>query len=74
MIWAKEQNGDLASITEAALASRGTVNVENESKLQEFVKRFESSKPASTKDSANQRTVLKATGDTIVHRFELEHR
>jgi hypothetical protein len=36
-------------------------------------KEYQAAKPESAKDTVYQRTIVKARGDTIVHRFELEH-
>lgn len=75
MIWTKEKSEDLERVTRAAVASAGVVMDEASAiLLEQFLEQNKSQKTESTKDSGNQRTLVKAKGDTVVHRFELEHR
>jgi hypothetical protein len=60
MIWTKQQDDALARIVQTAYANRGEVGEANLVELQDLLKKFETSKPEVTKDSANQRTVLSA--------------
>ncbi len=74
LIWTKQRNNDLQNIYQAAFLTKGVVSGENQASLQNFLDKGETSKPVAEKDSANQQTIIKARGDEVVHRFELEHR
>jgi serine/threonine protein kinase len=74
MIWTKERNDDLDAVTREAFERQGVVSDSNAPALQNVLNKYEQAKPESSKDTANQRTVVRADGDIIVHRFEIEHR
>ncbi|MEP6787576.1 MAG: serine/threonine-protein kinase [Acidobacteriota bacterium] len=71
MIWTKEKRDDLEAVVRSAKPPTGAVNVDA---LRSFLEKFKDVKTEPVKDSANQRTIVKAKGDVVVHRFELEHR
>ncbi len=75
MIWAKDRQDNLeATVRSAFLSSDGTfTDTASPVLLQNFLEKYRDAKSESIKDSANQRTVVKAQGDVITHRFELEH-
>jgi hypothetical protein len=74
LIWTKEGQNDLETIMKSAVDQHGAVKAETAASLQSFLDKYKAEKPESIKDSASQRTVVKAKGDTVVHRFEIEHR
>ncbi len=74
LIWSKEKREDLEAVTKSAVDNRGIVKDENTRLLKGFFDKYRAEKSESTKDTANQSTIVKTKGDTIVHRFELEHR
>lgn len=75
MVWSKEKQDELDSITrEAFERNKGMVSDANTPTLQGILSKYDQAKTETTKDSANQRTVIRADGDLIVHRFEIEHR
>ena len=75
LIWTKDRQDNLeATVRSAFLSPDGTFSDAASSiLLQTFLDKYRDTKSESFKDSANQRTVIRAQGDTIVHRFELEH-
>ena len=74
MIWTKQQDDVIAGVTQAALSDKGSVDDQNGEVLRSFLDKHGISKPETTKDTVNQRTIVKASGDVVVHRFEIEHR
>jgi serine/threonine-protein kinase len=74
LIWSKDKADDVEKAVAAAFAKRGTVDDENYPILQSFLQKYASAQRDVTKDTANQQTVIKANGDIVVHRFEIEHR
>lgn len=74
IIWSKEKRDDLDAITNAVQIPPGSVQYKDTATLQSFLDKYKVDKATATKDSTNQRTVIKAKGDVVVHRFELEHR
>jgi len=75
LIWAKDKRDDLEAVVRSAASSAGAVkDVGSINSLTGLVTKYKDVKGEASKDSANQRTVLKAKGDVVVHRFELEHR
>lgn len=75
LIWTKDKREELEAVARLAVTTpHGAVKDEtNAGLLQGFLEKYKIDKAESNKDSANQRTVIKAKGDTVVHRFELEH-
>lgn len=75
LIWSSKQHEGLEAIWQAVPDKRQPVSDPTQVELlRSFQKAYEASKPTATKDTPNQRTIVQATGDLIVHRFELEHR
>ena len=75
LIWTKQKRDDLESVTKSAAANAGSIKDPAMTGLmQTFLDTFKTENPIATKDSANQRTVLKTQKDIVLHRFELEHR
>lgn len=74
MIWSKDPNNNIESIRKGLVIPPGAVREEDMSSLQSFLKTNRTVNLVSTKDSEGQKTVVKASGDVVVHRFELEHR
>ena len=74
MIWTKDRKDDLEAVTKAAFSTKGVVDQTHRPQLQNYLDKYEDAKIDRKKDSENQRMILKARGDTIVHRFEIEHR
>jgi hypothetical protein len=74
LIWTKDKADEVEKAVAAAFADRGTVDDENYPALQSFLQKHASTQREVSKDTANQQTVIKASGDTVVHRFEIEHR
>lgn len=74
LIWIKEKSAELEAIASSIVDPPGIVAATKTSALRSFLEKHQAAKPDSTKDSANQRTVVKAKGEVVVHRFELEHR
>lgn len=74
MIWTKEKRDDLEAIA-ASAGKAGVIENVNENSLLSFIReQYKPEKTESSKDSDEQRTVVKARGDIVVHRIELEHR
>ena len=75
MIWAKDRQDNLeTTVRSAFLSSDGTFpDTASPVLLQNFLEKYRDAKSESFKDFVNQRTVVKAQGDVIAHRFELEH-
>jgi tRNA A-37 threonylcarbamoyl transferase component Bud32 len=75
MIWTKEKRGDLEAIAASVVVKPGLVKGENVNSLLSFIgEQYKPEKTESSKDSDDQRTIVKGRGDVVVHRFELEHR
>ncbi len=74
LIWTKEKDASLNEVFESATQALGSVPADDVATLRDFLDKYSVVKPESEKDSGNQRTVIKAKGDTVVHRIELEHR
>lgn len=74
VIWTKELNADLEGVVKSAFATQGELNNEASRTLQSFLDKSRPSNQDVTRDMANQQTIVKARGDEVVHRFELEHR
>jgi hypothetical protein len=74
MIWTKDKRDDLEAVIRSAFTQSGAIRDENGGILKAFLDKYNAEKPDSSKDSTNQRTVVRATGDIVAHRFELEHR
>lgn len=74
MIWTKQKPDDLEAIVKSVVVPPGIVRDENMNSLRGFLEKYETEKTESSKDSVNQRTLVKARGDVVIHRFELEHR
>ncbi len=75
MIWTKSKRDDVDAAVRSAFASRGTVkDAAALTGLEGFIETFRPESREAIKDSANQRTLIKGSGDVVLHRFELEHR
>lgn len=74
LVWTAGKHDDLESATRTALEGDGVVRNENEiQKLKHFLERNKNFRLDINNDDANRQTVLKGSGDKIVHRIELEH-
>ena len=76
IFWTLNKLDELDMILTANLNEVGKVAEQNVPALRNFI---EEHRPASRdvlpeKDSVNHRTIVRGTGDIVVHRFELEHR
>jgi hypothetical protein len=74
MIWTKEKREDLEAIVKSVVVPPGIVKDEDMDSLRSFLEKYKTEKTESSKDSDDQRTIVKARGDVVVHRFGLEHR
>lgn len=75
LIWTKEKSDDVETARQAAFDTNGTVKDEkNARQLTDFLQKYKNEKNETTKDTANQQTVVKGKGETIVQKIELEHR
>ncbi len=75
IIWSKARRDDLENVASAAFITGGIVDNAYKPLLKNYLDRYEELKPEPpTKDTPNQRMMIQAHGDLIVHRFELEHR
>jgi serine/threonine-protein kinase len=73
MIWTKEKRDDLEAIASSAMEI-GALKDENMNSLRSFLDKYKTKKTESSKASDDERTIVKARGDVVVHRFELQHR
>jgi serine/threonine protein kinase len=75
LIWTKAKNDDLETMRQAAFDAGGTMKDEKSSRqLTDFLQTYKNEKNETIKDTANQQTVVKSKGETIVQKIELEHR
>ena len=75
MIWTKEKREDLEAIASSVVGKTLAVTDENLNSFLSFIgEQYKTEKTESSKDSDNERTVVKARGDIVVHRLELQHR
>jgi hypothetical protein len=74
LIWTAKANADLDAATDSAVRASGSVTPERTAALQSFLAKYRSAGTAAEKDPNEHTTVIRANGDTIAHRFELEHR
>ena len=74
LVWSKDPSADLDAVKNAGFAAKGAINGPDQAILQAFLDKYTSEPRDASKDTANQQTVIKANGDVIVHRFEIEHR
>ena len=75
LIWTKAKNDDLETMRQAAFDADGTMKDEKSSRqLTDFLQTYKNEKNETIKDTANQQTVVKSKGETIVQKIELEHR
>src|SRR4030095_14324248 len=74
LIWTKHKADDVDKAVAAAFAGRGVVDNANGQVLQGFLDQYRSAPHEVSKDTVNQQTLVKASGDVVVHRFEIEHR
>ncbi len=75
MIWTETKRDDLDAAVRSAFESRGAVkDAAARTGLEGFIETFRSESRDAIKDTANQRTLVKGSGDVVIHRFELEHR
>lgn len=77
MIWAAQPVSDLDEIFAKAVANKQDPGViadpEQVSKVQTYLKKFETDKPEVTPDKARRLTRVKGHGDLVVNRLELSH-
>lgn len=74
LIWTKNKNDVLEAAKQSAFLS-GRIKDETEvQQFNDFLQKYKDRIIEEKKDTANQQTVIKASGDVIVHRIELEHR
>ena len=74
-IWSKDATDEFNKAVASAFASnQGAVDPENASTLHDLLEKYRSVPREVSKDTVRSETVVKGTGDTVVHRFELEHR
>jgi hypothetical protein len=65
----------LETVRQAAFDANGTLKDEkNTRQLTDFLQKYKHEKNETTKDTANQQTVVKGKGETMVQKIELEHR
>lgn len=74
VVWTKDKSDDVEAATRSAFEQSGAVESEKTVLLKKFLEKYRPAKPDASKDSANQRTIVKGNGDAVVHRFEIEHR
>ncbi len=74
VFWTKERQENLEPALTTELGANGAVSENSRGRLQEFIAKHRNESRDVAKDSAEQRTVVRGSGDTIIHRFELEHR
>jgi uncharacterized NAD-dependent epimerase/dehydratase family protein len=75
LIWAATKQDDLESIWREAFDNKGVVKGDdNIQRLKTFLEKKKENKTEASKDTANQQTIVKANGDVVAHRIELEHR
>lgn len=72
LIWTAQERADLETIVKAAFDNRGLIA--DSDGLKTFIDKYKSATAGVSKDQANQKTIVKATGDAVAHRIELEHR
>jgi len=74
VIWSNDENDDLEAARRSAFDQRGRVGTDNVAALQNFLDKQVLPRSESSKDAVNQRTIVTGHGNTVVHRFEIEHR
>ncbi len=75
LIWTEKENNDLESARSSGFANGGRVSDPTAvSKLKGFIETNGAKSAPGTKDSEKQLTVVKGTGETVLHRVALEHR
>ncbi len=75
LIWTKDKTDYLEAARQSAFDANGAVKDEkNTRQLSDFLQKYSKEKSEASKDSANQQTVVKGKGETVVYRIELEHR
>ena len=74
-IWTAQPEAALEAARAAAFTSeQGKVTGPAAASLREFIKRADENRAEVAKDVANQRTLLKSRGDTMLHLLQLEYR
>ncbi len=74
VFWTRDKREDLETMLTADLGANGAVGENSLEKLQAFISQYRNESRDVFKDSAEQRTVVRGKGETVIHRFELEHR
>jgi len=75
LVWSAQKRDDLEAVWQGLEDKRKPVSdLQHVSSLRALADTYNTAKPESTKDTPNQRTVVRANGDLVVQRFELEHR
>ena len=72
LIWTAQKPDDLEAIVVAAFNNRGLIA--DSDGLKTFIEKYKSAATGVSKDQANQKTIVRAAGDAVAHRIELEHR
>jgi len=74
-VFCHSKSDEIESVKQWAFNARGKVNDEiNAGKLSRFLQKNKNENVKINKDTANQQTVIRGTGDNLVYRLELEHR
>ncbi|MGI9054387.1 MAG: serine/threonine protein kinase [Pyrinomonadaceae bacterium] len=75
LIWTKDKQEILETMRKEAFDGNGVLkNEDSVKKMEEFIKKHSQTKTETSKDSKNQQTEIKAEGDIIAHKIELEYR
>ncbi len=73
LIWTATKHDELEAARLEAFSNQGLINAQAKvQKLKNFL--GQKNETESSKDTANQQTIIKGLGETMVHRIELEHR
>jgi len=75
-IWTKERNADLEAVRQSAFSAvKGQVDSANSVTLRAFIdKNYDSTKEQPKADPDKMETIVKTSGDVIVHKANLQHR
>ncbi len=75
LIWCAEKTDEVEIVRQSAFEANGTISNEKKARqLTDFLQKYKNETNETTKDTANQQTVVKGKGETIVQKIELEHR
>ena len=75
IIWTKQEIVTLETAKKSAVERSGGVLKEEEThQLNNFLQKYDNGQKDISKNNANQLTTIKAKGDVIIHRVELEHK